>query len=191
MKVIFLNGPPYSGKDSCATALQTRFTGVACMKMSDPVKSATHAAFGLNYGINHYEKIKDISNDDFFGYTPRQCYINHSEKYMKPLYGKDIFGKLFARRVDYIQYQQKRTILVADSGFTEESMPAINKLGAENCCLIRIHRPGYDYSFDSRSYLYLDVGLVIDLQNNSTLEVLAERIIHVYEAFMNGHAVTV
>lgn len=187
MKIVFLNGPPRSGKDTCASIIADRFAGVATMKMSDPVKAAVHAAFGLAHNVNGFETRKDQPCEEFFGFTPRQCYINHSEKYMKPLYGKDVFGKLFARRMEYIKYAQKATVIVADSGFVEESIPAIEKVGAENCMLIRIHRPGHTYENDSRSYLELNVSTIIDLQNDGTLEDLASQIHEYYQVFMNSH----
>lgn len=187
MKIIFLNGPPRSGKDSAATALQVRFTGIAEMKFSDPVKTAVHAAFGLAHGAGGFEKRKDEPCAEFFGQIPRQCYINHSEKYMKPLYGQDIFGKLFVRRTDFIQYSHKKVIVISDSGFASEAQPVIEKFGAENCMLVRIHRQGCNYSKDSRSYLELPVAYTTNIHNDGELEDLAHRIIEEYERFVNGH----
>lgn len=187
MKIIFLNGPPRSGKDTSAECLQVYYTGIAVMKFSDPAKSGTHAAFGLVHGINHFESRKDQPCEEFFGFTPRECYINHSEKYMKPLYGEEIFGQLFVRRTEYPKYYNKQIIVIPDSGFECESRPVIKKFGAENCMLVRLHRPGCDYSKDSRSYLDLDIHTVVDIQNDGSMEKLSMEITDTYKSFMNSH----
>ena len=114
--------------------------------------------------------------------TLRQWYIYLSEKVMKPMYGDEVFGRL---AVENLRQAEQLIATVSDTGFTSEADPIINYFGPENVALIRVHRPGKSFAGDSRTYVELDVGTVIDLQNDSDLEEFEKRLWDNINPFLN------
>jgi len=150
MKVaVLFNGPPRSGKDTAADYILQHAPFGHKLKFSDTLKSGTHALYGLDTYVNKYEDCKEQPHEDFLGLTPRQAYIDVSEKFMKPQHGKDVFGRILAQR---IKRSDANLILVPDSGFLDEALPVIDLLGIENVLLLRIKRGGTSFANDSRSY---------------------------------------
>ena len=144
--IIFLNGPPRAGKDTASSILHGLLPGIVKrLGFADHLKIATHAAYGLyDTPFNYFESVKDQPLDVFFGLTPRQAYIAHSEKYMKVLHGNLVFGDLWLTGAKGIT-PTSNFLTVPDSGFAPEALPGIEHFGAKNCTLIRMHRPGHDY----------------------------------------------
>ncbi|CAH2606503.1 conserved protein of unknown function (plasmid) [Rhodovastum atsumiense] len=178
MKLILLNGPPRAGKDTAASAILARMTGAVRLGMSYHLKEATHAAYGMP-GRPHdaYEAVKDVPNADFFGQTPRAAYIAHSERYMKPLHGADVFGRIFVRRALALNVQ---TIVAPDAGFADEWTPVIAEFGAGNMLLIRVHAEGRGRTFagDSRSFISLPGVVTVDLHNDGDRSVFERQAVH-------------
>lgn len=180
MRVILLNGPPGCGKDTVGRILRDDYfgIGVAClMKFADPVKTGTHALYQVPPEFMHvdaYEHCKEISHLHFFGKTPREAYIEFSEKLVKPVKGKDFFGRVAARRVkEKTAYEY---CIFTDSGFAEEALPVIDLVGPENVLLINLIRAGCNFSSDSRSYLELPLVARHIIVNDKDIEVLAARV---------------
>lgn len=160
-KIILFNGPPRAGKDTLVNAIHTEFPFTRREKFVAPLKKMMEAVYG-----DWNEDLKD--EPVYFGYTGRQILIKFCEEFLKPLHGRDIVGKLTMRRLE--QYPEDSVILFSDLGFIEEALPIINKY---ETYLVRIHRPGFDFSKDSRSYLTLDCP-TYDLHNLSLLDYIAE-----------------
>ena len=167
MRVIFLNGPPRSGKDYAGGILRDEFGG-RIFKMAGELKERTHALYrqmnikGEPLPHDYFEAAKDEPQECFLGLTPREAYIAVSERLFKPLYGQQVFGRLLAQQLE------GDLAIITDSGFAPEAEPIVEKFGAENCLLARIHRAGYDFSSDSRSYIDLShLGVpCLDIQND-------------------------
>lgn len=180
MKLIFLNGPPRSGKDTAGAIIAAAVTGARCDKFSRILKERTHAAYGLigreGFPMRHdaFEDCKDEPRADFYGSTPRRAYIALSEKYYKPLHGPDIFGRLLANDLTYCSATM---VVITDSGFRPEAEAMLRAFGAENARLIRLHRVGCSF-YDSRSYIALgDLGVVShDVMNFGSTESLREKL---------------
>tara|TARA_R110000764_G_scaffold36736_1_gene81937 strand:+ start:12719 stop:13294 length:576 start_codon:yes stop_codon:yes gene_type:complete len=159
MKIILLNGPPSSGKDYAGELLRQDLELAVVRKFATEVKERTHAALGLldeaGYPLpaDFFEKVKDQALVDFHGVTPRAAYIQFSEGFAKPLYGEKVFGQWLLERMQFIK--DRATIVITDSGFVPEAEVLVERYGAENCLLARIHRIGYDFAGDSRSYIDL------------------------------------
>ena len=189
-KVIFLNGPPRSGKDTSAILLKrflfnsNNIHSVKRMGFADHLKNATHASLGLDLPFDHYEAQKSTPLPDFFGKTPREAYIAHSELYMKPVYGLDIYGQLWLRAA--IATPNVAYWLIPDSGFTFEAQPVMEHYGVGNCLLIRLHREGYDYKGDSRSYITLPCK-TIDIQNNASVTELEVALRNAVGTWLQSH----
>lgn len=171
--LVLLNGPPRCGKDTAAAYLGRRARGLVARRgMADPLKVACHAAHGL-YDIegrplpyNAFESVKDNPRPEFYGRTPRACYIAHSEAYLKPLHGAGIFGHLFLRGL--IESNHAPVVAVPDAGFAPETAPAIGAIGPERVLLVRIHadRRGCSFAGDSRGYIELPDVVTYDLDND-------------------------
>lgn len=171
-KIILFNGPPGVGKDTAGDALLREGIDGFKLKFSDPVKHGTHTSYGI-YGVSadHFEALKDTSLPEFMWLTPRQAYIDHSERYMKPLHGPEVFGKVY---LNTMRRTEAPIIVTSDSGFYDEAMPVVREVGAENVLLVRLHMRGKDFSNDSRSYIELPGVETVDLWNQPELKALFE-----------------
>jgi hypothetical protein len=176
MKIIFLNGPPGSGKDTIANLLLEHST--QCQyparnyKFSGILKSMVHGAYGLDYSAEYYERKyghawKSTPNRHLNGKTPRECYIAFSETYIKPLHGMTFFGE---RLADEMFNYPNTFAVISDSGFDYEAPPVLQKFGYDNCVLVRVHRTGMDFTGDSRSYIELPIKTV-DFHNDRKCDI--------------------
>lgn len=155
LKVLLLNGPPRSGKDTLAMSLLEQsvvFGGVKPVfveKFAAPIKQ--HFADSWGVSLEWIEWNKD--NVFMYGVTVRQMLIAYSEKYMKPLFGGGIFGKMMVSRLAEIEehYSEPPTVVISDSGFAAEAREVIE--AGHEVHLIRLHRSGFDFKGDSRGYL--------------------------------------
>lgn len=167
-RLIFLNGPPRSGKDFAGGILYDRSDlGRTNMdaKLSAILKVRTHALYLLFDHFSqplwhgHFENYKDTPIPEFYGLTPRQAYIAVSESWMKPTHGQGFLGELLVAKLRSFEKQVsgRWTHIITDSGFVEEAESLVDAYGKDNCTLVRIYREGYDFSSDSRSYIALDI----------------------------------
>jgi hypothetical protein len=169
-KIVLLNGPPGSGKDSLGNYIAERTWGGKVYKFADAVKRGTHALYGMaDVNRDFFEQTKETPNPLFDGLTPRQAYIHYSEKVVKPIFGPQWFGKMFVRQVTK---NNTKLALVTDSGFWNEIEPVIEAFGKENVLLVRIHADSRGKSFagDSRNYVHTHMLKSIDLYNDGLLK---------------------
>ena len=171
-KIILLNGYPSTGKDYAAKYIYKTFPNVRIDKFARILKERTHALYGYpERKWDYYEFCKDIPNEDFYGLTPRQAYINVSEIYYKQVHEKDIFGLLLYNDLQKNNYPWD-ILTISDSGFIEEVNIFIKNYKPENIILIRIHRDGYTGENDSRNYLDINSISSQDIFNNGTEDFL-------------------
>lgn len=177
-KLFILNGPAGVGKDTIADIMVE--TGVAKEKVS--FKSPM---FDVAKGILSSDEfdwfIKNYNNRDekekpqniLVGKSIREFMIWISESVMKPVFGDDVFGKRLAQSLGDGCY------ICADGGFASEIKPLIDE-GVE-VTLIRLHRAGYTFEGDSRSYLSgvcareIDIDVIdgdIDSTANMVIDVI-------------------
>ena len=152
-KIILLNGPPGSGKDSVGSALKNlyKYSGpVYLEKFANPIRDAAMATFPwLNESNFEESKNKEIFNTNT---TLRHWMIDFSERLMKPCFGCQIFGKLLFER---IENRAEGLFIITDSGFELEAQVLIKRLGKDNITLIRLQRENKNFSSDSRDYINL------------------------------------
>lgn len=197
-KILFFNGPPRCGKDTSAIRTMNTFS------KSNPGSAAYYPQFEVRFdrfampikrafagmtasdidrfgNVEPYESTKgDVI--PWLGVSYRQWQIDFSEGFLKQ-YGKDIFARLFIQRNED---SWARAIVVPDSGFAEEVGPIVEKWGMDNVLLVRIHRPGFDFTGDSRSYLPNGiVDRTVDVYNDGTVEEFNEKIDGVVGSFLN------
>ncbi len=173
--VVFLNGPPRSGKDTAADALVTSFNAFH-YKMSQPLKLAVPALIGMKH--EELEKRKD--EPTWFGPTYREMQIAMSEVYAKPLLGKDVFGRIAVTHLKN-HMAPGRVMVISDCGFVEEMIPIIEWINHRNCLIIQLHREGCDFNNDSRSYVDYNGVTVQELYNKHDLEGFKAQIVRAVE----------
>jgi hypothetical protein len=170
-----LNGPPRAGKDSLAKILQGHLaTPASVFRFSEPLKSAVHRAFGVPQ--NRPEMFESTKDDPAQGPRPgvtwRQVYIAYSEQFLKPLFGEQIFGELLRDNLEASGFEE--TALISDSGFESEAQVLLARW-PNAVRLIRVHRPGFDFKGDSRSYFTLPVP-TMDVTASSLSELRLEAV---------------
>ena len=166
-RIILVNGPPQSGKDTVGAMLQKRLPKAMLHKFAGPLKGATAYLYrelacgaGMpNYTHEFHEvfedgKRKNEPHPGMFGITPRQALIAVSEQLLKKIHGEAFFGELAA---GYIERTFERgvaeTFVITDSGFVEEAVVLVDRFGAANVTVIEISRNGASFEGDSRSYI--------------------------------------
>lgn len=171
--VVFLNGPPGSGKDYAAeTLLEVNDITASLYKFADPLKEVAEALLEVDRKWIETNKNALLP---MYGVTLRQMLIDISEKWMKPCYGNDIFGRITTERMaeeiqltDESGEPQNDIFVISDSGFDKEAHVVLKLFGNENALLIRLHRDGHTFEGDSRSYIDLDDVRTVDLNNDGT-----------------------
>ncbi len=153
MRLILLNGPPRSGKDTALGIIAKNEKAlnlgmVRHIMMAEPLKDACHSFMGTR---PENDKAKDLSMP-FTEKTWRQFYIAMSETCAKPFFGVDIFGRIAAEQMN----NPTHTYVVSDAGFHEEVVPMVRKAGGRNTLLVNLSRPGTSFANDSRGYLHVD-----------------------------------
>lgn len=200
--MVFLTGN--SGKDYLADLLvgimdqegiPTAHREVKEMLFSIAIKAAgiTPQLWAAIYDRHYKEEPCPYLMIDGKHVSPREFMIHCSEDLIKPVFGKHAFGDaaVNALRKDYPEGEG--VVIYSDGGFIEEverlSEYAYSTGG--DFMLVRVHRKGYDWGIDSRSYLNLAKngvrGYEIDIDNKEgcALE-CAETIAEVFLAAKEG-----
>ena len=147
--IVLLNGPPSSGKDTVADALQDRLN-FHRERFSYPIKRALCAFFDVPEDV--LEPVKDEPCQVIPGdITYRQAQISISEDWAKPKFGREVFGRLLADRM-----QSDLDYVIPDSGFEHEFRGMERRLAElkipHRCLFLQLHRGSYNFDGDSRSY---------------------------------------
>ena len=114
--------------------------------------------------------------------TGRQIMIDVSERFLKPVYGKEIMADLML-----LQYKDYHgVLLVRDSGFQLEVDPMIRFAGLANVYVVRVARPDKSYAHDSRESVYHPVSKHnMGILNNGTLDDLRTEAGRIYGRLVN------
>jgi len=137
IKLIVLNGPKRTGKDTAYKALVEMehalhpeiYMDTWRFSYADIIRRATHEALGIqliaedySYITDTYDsiEIKDTPHDDFVGLTPRQAYIEVGQS-MRKIFGKDIFNRAIVRQINKVDEPDNEQCnvlaVVTDCGF--------------------------------------------------------------------------
>ncbi len=186
-KLILFNGPPRCGKDTAANYVWTHVNNSRLFKISQPIKSAVQAAFGLTDAqVKQLEATKDEPNALLFNSSYRDVQISFSEDWAKEKFGINVFGRLAMR---HVQASFSSVFICSDSGFAYETVPLIKLVGPSNVLLFRIHRDGCTFDNDSRSYIKLkcispDI-VELDVYNNASKQEYKDNIFALVQAWLN------
>lgn len=150
-KLFILNGPAGVGKDTIADIMLG--LGVVDGKVSfkSPMFDVARGMLSkdeFDWFIENYNNRdeKEKHQEILGGKSIREFMIWISESVMKPVFGGCVFGKRLAQSLGDGCY------ICADGGFASEIKPLIDT-GVE-VTLIRLHRAGYTFYGDSRSYIH-------------------------------------
>lgn len=119
----------------------------------------------------------------------REAMIYISEVVVKPRWGEDWFGKERVRKMKNCQEAKwlRNPIFTDDScAFVDELTPLIEYLGQENILLLRIHREGFTFEGDSRSYIPNGIiGNTVDINNDGTEQQYLDEVEYIVRKFIN------
>lgn len=197
VKIVLLNAPPGSGKDTVATFdYSDRIPWTTCrVAFADRLKrmavrffiehnttARTGKAEYADHVIRKWEKEKDTPFSYLNGKTPRQYYIAFAEKVIKPYFGQDYFGHVLKKNLERrVRYRDRTTnnpviYIVSDAGFYEESKVLTDWAGIENVALVNIFKEDCHWNIDSRRLLTpsLLAGHFKGIVNNGTKEDLRQ-----------------
>lgn len=200
-RIILVNGPPKSGKDTLANAFvkQTTHFGIIGQhrvwgnkeKFAYPLYWALAEFFSVT--IEWLEEYKDepvLPN----GVTPRKALQDLSEVWAKNLFGQPVFGDLLAKRIKPTTKLPGnnflRIYIVSDSGFQPEAN-AVHRVHQNKVGLIRLMRNGTSYSGDTRDYIVKsdDSMPFRTIENNGTVEELMKQVREFVEEVINHGAI--
>ena len=155
-KVIILNAPPRSGKDKIAKLFEDHH-GFPVVSFKRPMFNIARGILGetaYQVFLNVYDSdLKDTRKLDMLGgMTCREFMIWISEDIVKPKFGNKHFGWLMSEVLDEMS-EDCDTFICSDGGFPDEVEALIDF--SHEVHLIRMHREGFDFSNDSRDYIYL------------------------------------
>lgn len=170
-KIIFLNGPPRSGKDSLGRYLALTAPWIRLYKLISPAETFVRTAWGLSR--EEFYKLREAEKNEpqtmFRGQSLREVFIAFSEQFMKPTFGDAIFGHLAVRRLGPLS--ETEIIVITDSGFASEAEPLADLVGPENTIKVELEREGCSFEGDSRSYWPPLPGMSsVRIRNEGTLE---------------------
>lgn len=134
MKVIILNGPMGSGKDTIANLLVEMLGAHNIPAVRWEFKQALWEAVADHYklgdvAIRHLKEVHDNRNLKekpqalLGGLSTRGALIHVSENVYKPKYGKDVFGWHSAAALADLQAAEYKLAIGSDGGFPEELKP--------------------------------------------------------------------
>jgi len=179
IKIVFVQGPPGSGKDAFGAMLAERIPGAHVEKFARILKDRTHGLYGLfdKYGFlphHAFDATKDLPSADFHGLTPRQAYIEVAERHFKRLHGHRVFGDMLLgdliRRHGCGIDNDDNVFIVTDSGFVQEADVLREHFGDERCVVLQMYREGKTFVGDSRGYWSMGRANTFGIHNNGSLE---------------------
>jgi hypothetical protein len=187
--IIFLNGPPGSGKDEVGSILEAHgLRAVKCFKAAAPIKCAVQSFLGISARTGETLKeaaLRDIQSTIDSPITLREFYIRFSESFIKPLLGEATFGHMLGTS---IRLHAPPVAVVTDSGFLPEIAACIQHTRPIGYTphVWQLFRKGCDFKEDSRSYLNvldllpLGIDAVTRIENNGSIDDLRETVISHY-----------
>lgn len=189
-KVVFLNGPPGSGKDLAASyvsKMTVKTWNISFKTLPVEMVKLAYCIDDNEWSELYTRENKEIPTDRLNGLSPRQAIIHMSEEVIKPNFGKDYIGKWIMKLMEEKEKIGFKRFIFSDSGFIEEAQPIIDKYGSSNCAVFKLIRPGHDFEGDSRRYLYPsdfdDRVKFINFYNDGTIEDFCYTIMKQFKEF--------
>ena len=192
LKVVLIGGPPYSGKDTAGAAITAAIPGARIMKFAEALKRSVYVDAGLPHDLplDVFDPVKDLPLPVFGGQSFRYRCIEKSERFIKPAYGDNRFGRLFRIAAARNMATGMTLAAVTDSGFEGEALAVIADVGIDNVLVVRVHADGRGKSFagDSRAYLNLPGARTVDVDNDNPADIpgYQARIVRIAREWLDG-----
>lgn len=203
-KIIILNSPPDTGKDTIAEAYVKR-TGSLHKQFKSHLYKCTATLFNIdldmfiNMATDRASKempdnrlyinrdscrmLKGYMRDDFdwnreseIGtyLSPREALIFTSELVIKPMFGCEYFGDIAAESIDIAN-----GTIFSDGGFNEELIPVVETWGRDCVYIVQFTRGDkVDFTGDSRGWLNPPKGVkLLRTTNDHTVEDMVDKIV--------------
>ncbi len=169
-KIIVMNGCPNSGKDTAAEYVDLKYNAQHLRFKDGLYKVAAMVAGITEFQMKQLATFRPTKEtpSHYFSVggefvSPRQWLIHCSENIVKPLLGKDFFGKQLAQSIT------SDLVVCSDGGFESEIIPLLE--AGHDVYVFRIEREGYTFAGDSRNYLPTSpLYKTFLVENNGTLE---------------------
>lgn len=157
-KLIILNGPPDSGKDTVADYIANKY-GYTKLEMKGALRKFAHTIVTLTGGdkalcdsLEYNRELKDTKRVPEFGdRTWPEFLIWLSESVAKPIFGNDVFARAAIKAV----YDSNAThVVFSDGGFPVEADALWREFG--DLEVIHVYREGRGFGTgrkDSRRYI--------------------------------------
>ncbi len=141
LALVLISGPPRSGKNRAGSCL-ARYLRADHFALSDHLKRQTHKHYGLaeDTPILQFESRKDTPSREFDGLTPREAYIDYSERVIKPQFGTGFLGELACKRIEENSLVERISI-VSGVGFLDEVLPLVNSASPRRTFHIALEYP--------------------------------------------------
>lgn len=176
-KLLLLNGPPGSGKDTVANAIKNygqmsglNVSNVVVKKLASPIKSAYPALLGLTNSA----ELEPLKDEVYLGVPRgiRKLQIALSEDVMKPIFGQDIFVQVLTKSVRCLR--KEVLCIISDAGFTNEFKYLFYRTPRINFLTLRLSRGITSFDGDSREYIKSanddEAKRIIDVDNNEDIK---------------------
>lgn len=170
-RVVLFNGPPNSGKDTAAELVVQAFYGAHHLEFKRVLHNQCREYYGIDEETwNRFtlRENKEVPQPELGGISPRAAMIHVSEDVIKAKHGPDYFAQRTAE--DLIPNVINA---ISDCGFQAEVDTMINRVGADNVLIIRLHRQKCTFQGDSRNYVYSTRCSATDLPNDESKDHLA------------------
>lgn len=165
-KIVVLNCPPRSGKDTIANEFVKQDGFVMQSFKSKLIEIALLISnVSKEEWDARYENNKDEPWERLGGLSQRQYLIKISEEWVKPVHGKTYFGDIIAENSDSYEIS-----ILPDGGFEEEVRPLYEKYYTK-LLIVQWSRKGCNFDNDSRNWItgYPNVTMRVR-DNNSSIE---------------------
>lgn len=153
-KIVILNSPPRSGKDTTADGLVlNNLWYIAYFKKHLIHLALTVSGVSVEDWDERYQEQKDLPWHLLGGLSQRQFLIKISEDWVKPTFGAEYFGNFLVADINKGSQLNDNVFIIPDGGFEEEVIPLIRFFGEENILILQWGRGGRTFKNDSRDWI--------------------------------------
>ena len=198
MKIVILNGPRGSGKDTAARLISVNYGDVYQEKMTRPLDYACSAFLDMEYNdwmkIRNDPEFKNEPNAQMFSVSPVKMLIDMSEEFAKQTFGEDILGRILVENINKANsLSTVSKFVVSDGRFPEEILPLLEEFGEDSVMILQLQRDGHEWHIDitrdgdSQEVDYIDLDFVqtVRIRNNGTLKEFEDTLVWAVSRFFN------
>ena len=166
-KIVILNCPPRSGKDTIADLLHAvEGYNVGSFKNRLIEIALIISNIPKDEWYERYDTKKDEPWDRLGRLSQRNYLIKISEDWVKPIHGKTYFGD---RVTEDILRNDGDKFVFPDGGFVEEVYPLIETFGESSILILQWGREGCSFEKDSRDWITKFPAMTKRIRDNNSM----------------------